>query len=537
MSGYDDAFASLSRFLEQLEGEGQLIASARSVYYEEEFRARASRPSAADARWEDIPVAICDWSEQEGGTYVDLLAKQKKLSTGQRADLETGLKEVFSGPDQPLARKPFFLTRTADLLLDGHEFAGGDDLLAHLVQGFLQRERENKLLDRQGAPLMGNDELDLVLCELALEMWNQETRVLDKLSVQEVAEYVLTTRDVPESTQQILLERVPSLASLVKSRDSRGLAFEHEALFFYFLTRAIVAQYFVERSDLRVVLGRSALPEDVANRIGEALWKDCGHKGDLQHRSDALGDAARQDWLRAAQVQQNSGLILLALIRSCAEAGHGVADLTVRSVTFPGGHLRGVTCRGCTFSEVTFRRTDLTSTRFLNCQANDLLMIEPRISSNTRLEIHGLDPSRHINGLHLVDGPGNLIYDPAEVAKIVAKRGGPKQLDRNGGLQVDESFSKLVEKLMRAYWRANPVCIADPRHKAVFTDRNWQVVRDLLLKHGIVTDEIRPTKGRTKHFLRRQFLPAEIMAGLSGGSLAPLSIQKFWRELAEETSH
>ena len=47
VSGYDDAFNSLATFLEQLEGQGRLIASARSVYYEEEFLSRASRPTTS----------------------------------------------------------------------------------------------------------------------------------------------------------------------------------------------------------------------------------------------------------------------------------------------------------------------------------------------------------------------------------------------------------------------------------------------------------------------------------------------------------
>lgn len=534
VSGYDDAFSSLTSFLEQLEGEGQLIASARSVYYEEEFRARAGRPASAELRWEEAPIAICDWTERERSRYVDLVASRRNLSAESRTALERDLRRVFSGPNEPLAQKPFFLARTSDLLLAEHTFDDGDDLLTQVVQGFLHRERQEKLLDRQQAPLLGHDELEALLCELALEMWNQETRELDTRSIREVAEYVLTIKEIPESTQQIVLERVLSLALLVRSPHERGLAFEHEAFFAYFLTRAIVDRYFKEGADLRALLGRSALPEDVANRIGAALWKEQGSSEDLQHRADTLGEAARQNWLRAAQVQQNAGLILLGLIRASAETGREVTGLAVRSVTFPGSHLRGVVCKECSFSDVIFRRTDLVDTRFLNCRADDVMMIEPRVSSSTRLELHGLDPGAHIQGLHLVNGSGNVLYDPDEVARAIADRGGPEPEDRNGRIRVDQSSLQLVERLMRAYGRANPVCEEDPRHKTVFSDRNWPAVRDLLLRHGIVTDETRQTKGRPKSFLRRQFLPAEIMAGLRESASTPLAIRKFWRELAEE---
>lgn len=533
VSGYDDAFSSLTSFLEQLEGEGQVVASARSIYYEEEFRARAGRPTAAELSWEEAPVAICEWRERERSDYVDLIASRKNLSPRRRTALESDLKRVFSGPNESLAQKPFFLARTSELLLSEHRFDDGDDLLTQLVQGFLHRERQEKLLDRQQAPLLGHDELDTLLCELALEMWNQETRELDTRSIREVAEYVLTIKEIPESTQQIVLEKVLSLALLVRSPYQRGLAFEHEAFFAYFLTRAIVDRYFKRDADLRAVLGRSALPEDVASRIGAALWKEQESSEHLQHRADALGEAARQNWIRAPQVQQNAGLILLGLIRASAKPGHEVAGLAVRSVTFPGSHLRGVVCRECTFSDVIFRRTDLADTRFLNCRADDVMMIEPRVSSSTRLEFQGLDPGAHVQGLHLVNGSGNVLYDPDEVAKAIADRGGPAPEDENGRVRVDARLLKLVERLMRAYGRANPVCEDDPRHKRLFSDPNWPAVRDVLLRHGIVTAETRQTKGRPKRFLRRHFLPAEIMAGLREGTSTPLAIQKFWQEFAE----
>ena len=56
VSGYDDAFSSLAQFLEQMEGQGCLVASARSVYYEAEFLARAGKESATgDQAWTHVP--------------------------------------------------------------------------------------------------------------------------------------------------------------------------------------------------------------------------------------------------------------------------------------------------------------------------------------------------------------------------------------------------------------------------------------------------------------------------------------------------
>ena len=68
VSGYDDAFNSLSTFLEQLDGEGRLIASARSVYYEEEFLSRADRASTTGGQaWSHVPVRIVLGEMRTGG--------------------------------------------------------------------------------------------------------------------------------------------------------------------------------------------------------------------------------------------------------------------------------------------------------------------------------------------------------------------------------------------------------------------------------------------------------------------------------------
>ena len=208
VSGYDDAFNSLSTFLEQLDGYGRIIASARSVYYEEEFLKRAGQASATGHhRWSHIPVEIVPWNNENRASYMDKLAVHRALSIEQLHDLRKRVHGAFQN-DRRLSEKPLFFTKTVDLVRTDRDFSSNGDLLGTLIRSFLEREQAEKLLDRQQRPLLSDERLEKVIEELAEEMWNQETRELDGRSVKEVAEYILYGTEVEESQRQIIVENV-----------------------------------------------------------------------------------------------------------------------------------------------------------------------------------------------------------------------------------------------------------------------------------------------------------------------------------------
>lgn len=190
-SGYDDAFSSLDVFLGQLEGEGQLIASSRSIYYEDEFRSRAATDTMNSSTWEQMPVRISNWTDSQKTAYlVKYFANNQSI--GDRSDEIR--KQICSISDRHgrMLSKPLFFAKTVELLHRNRKFniENYEVLLDGLVRGLLEREKDDKLLDRHSNPLLSVEQISALMCELAEEMWNQETRVLDSNSVQEVAENV-----------------------------------------------------------------------------------------------------------------------------------------------------------------------------------------------------------------------------------------------------------------------------------------------------------------------------------------------------------
>ena len=545
VSGYDDAFSSLSGFLERLEGEGQLLVSARSVYYEEEFLARTGSLSVSgEQAWSHIPVRVREWEEGDQKTYLDMWVNQKELADDEATLLQERVKEAFSDDNRDLASKPLFFTRVVQFLERDPSFSSGEDLLGALVKEHLTRERKEKLLDRHSSPLLTERQIDRLMRELAQEMWNQETRELDSRSVREVAEYVVETEELDvlsETAKQVIVERMPTLALLATSDTTAtrsGISFEHELFFFYFLARSMVSEFKAENRDVRLTLSRSAMPEDIADRVALELCTSNGPltRDRLQQLLDRLSRSGTTEWRRTTQVRENAGLLAMALIREYAGSGKNpqpVDGCTIRSVVFPGSHLRNVKLKRCSLVDMSIRRTDLAATRFEECEARDTLLFAPLVATDsTRLQLRGLAVAQ-VFGIRLQgDDSVETNYDPSFVAATLTKCGAPVEIGHTKTSEkIVPEYVQLLERLIRAYHRANPVCTEDDTLHRIFRDPRWNTLERLLLTHEILKKERRSTGGRPKEFLRRQFLPEQIMSGMIDGGDSDTRIRSFWKAL------
>ena len=376
--------------------------------------------------------------------------------------------------------------------------------------------------------------------ELAEEMWNQETRELDHGSVREVAEYVLDDGDMPEFARRTVVERMPTLAFLAPSDRHESVLFEHEVFFFHFLARALVNRY-VQNMDMRVVLSRSPLPEFVAERLAfELQQKDRLSSLDrLQEILDRLSDAGRLEWRRTMQVRENAGLIVLALLREFANgngAGPEIAGCMIGTVIFPGSDLHNVTLRGCTLVNVEIRRTDLGATKFIDCNAHGVLLVEPRVRiDSTRLELKGLRVPDDVAGIQELRDDGNRkVYAPDEIANVLSKCGAPVAAVAQDDIRrVPRDLRALLDRLIHAYEKANPLCDGDQHLQDLFGASKWPELRRLLLRHGVVKLDSRSASGRPKEFLRRRFASHEIMKGENRASHVEPQIARFWDDLED----
>lgn len=527
VSGYNDAFGSLTGLLDGLEGRGHILASARSVYYEEEFVSRAARiADAPDLAWTHIPVRLCDWSDADRRRYVDAWTKREGMPEEEINNLRANIKQAFAGQERTLEAKPLFFTRIVSLLRRNPGFSGGQDPLQALARDYMQRERKEKLLYKNSAPLLTQEQFERLMRELAEEMWNQDTRELDYPSVRYVAEYVVESEDLSETAKSTVIQRMPTLAFLAQGSDpaSHSGAFEHELFFFYFLGASIAHRLSSSDGDMSIVLSRSALPEDVADRAAAALGREPNR---LQEFVTRLVQAGKTEWSRTKQVKENVGLLVMALFRERGE----IDGCSVSAVVFPGGHFRGVCMKRCSFTETVFKRTNLDKARFEDCEAREALFVEPFLNpETTRLGITGIDSSQFV-GVRLRDS--ETVYNPTFIAERLKECGAPV-FERGAGAReprIPLRYVQVLERLMGAYRRANPVCADDIHLGKFFSTPEWATLESLLVEHKLVVKETGHPGGAPITLFRRRFAADQLMSGLNGDLSGEHRVDGFWRAL------
>ena len=169
--GYEDAFSSLRRFVDDLDGLGYLIASARSTYYQQEFLSRTGRVDLAGQMLRVVPIDILPWDDVEFNEYLTFRYTSTPLPSLSKPDFVEKMRDAFSPlQNRSLRTKPFFVAKTADLVLEGVEFKEVG-LLEQLVEGYFERERTEKLLDKAGQPLLKSEQIRKIVQLVCDEMW------------------------------------------------------------------------------------------------------------------------------------------------------------------------------------------------------------------------------------------------------------------------------------------------------------------------------------------------------------------------------
>ncbi len=542
VGGYDDAFSSLASFIGELDGEGRIIASARSAYYEQEFLQRAgTAASLGQQSWMQVPIKVENWGEDELSAYATKYCQAGGMDDVRTQELVASARRALSGANSALLGKPLFIAKTLELLATVPDFAfKGNDLLKSLVEGYLERERCAKLLDKSSKPLLTHDQMSSLMVALADEMWNQETRELDSRSVKEIADFQLELLGVDSAARIITTERMPFLAFMTKGSRSGQVAYEHEMFFSYFLAAALSKRLISKDIGFELFLGRSILPSEVSDTASRILIEEkrLSDNAALQGMLAYVGSAAIQRNSRSEQIKENAGTLVLALFNTLHDSGWTeLKNAEIRGITFPGGSMERLEFNSCNFSNVIFRRVDLSLARFINCSAHDVSFYEPTVDpKSTRLQFVNFDPASVYGIRWHHDDRLEVVYDPDQLLDVLSKCGAVEKAKTAGetARKIDPHLLDMIQRLLRAYNRANPLCVADWQLKKIVAENQWSDLRRILIEFGIVTSEERDTSGSHKEFLRRRFLTDDVMNGLYRSRDAAPQIQRFWDKIEQE---
>jgi hypothetical protein len=532
VGGYDDAFSSISSFIEELGGKGAIVASARSTYYEQEFLSRASRASQfGEQSWRLSSVEVKAWSDAEIKEFVRLEADG---DVGLADSLFIRLKKIFSGENAVLGEKPLFVVRVGGYILSGSDLSGEGRILEQLMDAFIVREQREKLLSKSGKPILTTGELRSLCADLAEEMWNLGTRELDKLTVRELADLAMSDSSNSASDKSTVIERMPSMAFLQPGEAQGSVAFEHELFFDLFLASRLAEKIHGSSPGLPLLMGRSTMPEALAEGVADEIFK---LSKPLDELAKTLGKAGGSHAAKQQFVKENCGHVMGFLIKYSSDNSGAVDDVHFSNMTFPGSSFHNVTIRNSLFSQVEFKRIDAVGLVLEKCTGDGVLFEAPLISSSTRLDIDGITAERDFVGIRRVDDDASdglmALYDPRLIHRYLKEAGLPSaQADVLEDVRkIDPAVVRLVERLAKAYSRCNPICAQDNFLTGIFDDPSWPEVKRIALASNIIKEENRQAHGSRREFFRKMVQPDDLLSGLRRTTTASSAVVVFWDQL------
>jgi hypothetical protein len=481
-AGYTDAFSSLQTLLSDLGGQGVLIVSARSSFYETEFIERGHSFDAAAYRV--APVSLHPWTRSKLEQFIRLISPQAQQDAfvSMLGDLDPG--------DLELLHRPFFAQAFPAYAEARFRTGSAPPVLDHLIDEYVRREAD-KVVNGVGQPLLPPDVHRQIFEEAAEQMWLAGDRKLSIDDLRALAEAMAEGANLNEGDIDQFRTKITSYAGfqLDAARDAFG--FEHEVYFDYFLARAGARQF--GASNAGPFLDGGLLPPRLLASLAGIRTPEVVLDDVETLRSTALQTNRRQ----------NSGSLITAAVRQLSR----VEGRTFSNAEFVGEDLTGLVFTRCAFRHCTFFEVDLRQTAFDECEAVASTWSGIMIDAATRFDVKGVDVYSDVSSVTSYE-TGLETFDPAQLLEQLQAAGLPAvETDQVEPLPLGHRAAgvlELVERLERRFRRTTLIADDDDNGGArIFGHPEWSTARELLERHGLVKVDTRPASGRRKEFLRR----------------------------------
>jgi hypothetical protein len=525
-SSASEAFANLALFLGQLDCEGVLVASSRSAFIDYRMLYEKAREVAAtqDISYEVVPIELLPWNNDAIGRFCN----ERSPSSPILKDRIFALMEARAGD---LVRKPFFLSRIAEMVLEGRAISEEGDLTSQIVNDALEREA-SKLKDQRGRELLTIDQ-HRIFCEtIAEEMWILGSPEIDCDSLRLIAELCADEFGLTDKDKKTLVDRsiAHGLLTVVPGATRERRIFEHELFRFEFQASRFGRALAEGSGAIGDFALRAELPLEVVNRIPTLGFEEAIT---VSNAIAALcGMAARGT--KSQFASSNAGSLVAALIRNRTDLPMGLSlvGLYIRSQDFGMSRLEAAEVRSCVFEEVDLRKVQLIS-----CIVADTTFIRCRLGPDTRLDGTAV-ATDWFAGIRLEDRSGLAErYDPGEITAVLREAGGivPRnESEPQAGLEDSLRERVAVIESLLAHARTHFYILRDdPWYiNNLETCASWPELEKLLRDHDLLQDVKLRKSGRPQIFLRLTVAPDKILqARVKVDSNTPRNAAEFWSDL------
>lgn len=514
-AGYGDAFGSLHQFLDQLDGYGTLIVSARSSFYDVEFLGRELTEGTRTSAYDIVPVTLLPWDDNEIFQYLAHVRDTTGISEDDRRAVSD-----LSPADRALLSKPFFTSLFPEYVASPDGRSSGVSLSDYLVGSYVRRE-SLKIADRDGRPLLEVDGHRKIFELIAEEMWTGEKRDFNADEIRTVAELVAEEAKLAGDSARQLVTKITSYAGFRTSRQGREqrFQFEHEVYFDHFLSQALRRRLTLP-AEVGSFLDGGLLPEEVITAVVDV---------DNAPQWLILLDGFQRNTALQENRRRNAGTLAAVCFRKVKEIkNRSIKFCQFVNTTFGSASFESVEFRDCRFVGVRLEDATFKNCKLENCLAESLV-----VAGRGQMQITGLVPGENLYCLINVETSDHL-YSPADMRRILDHAGVPGMAEEFLDIQYSDNAQKhiaLLQRVVSKYRQSNLICLEDDRLVNLFRDPVWPSLHELLINHQIVSEESRPASGVKKTFIRSMISLTELMRLERQSTLPADPLGNFWRAL------
>lgn len=522
--GARDAFLRISELLDQLKGAGTLLVSARESFFELYQISAAIRTYLQPkvGSYSTSVVKLLPWGTEQGKAVFASLGSSKP-------DEDLGaLVRAFEG-ETDIVLHPFFLTRLAPLWRQGERFAGVSNISGrqertrYVIETFVQRESQEKWIDRDRRTLLDSNGHNALLGGIAGEMWRSGAFALHADELRLAAELSLSNRSVPHHTMSEVLEKVPQHAAL-QSRD-RGYGFIHESFLHYFLGHHIASLISTsEGEQLSAILSGRELTPSITEWI---IWNWRGTRTGVVKAVNYL--EGLRGLRPSSTLADNVAVLTSALAKDRLEAD----ALILSRHTFSGDFFAGGSYVNVRFVECRFWITDLRGATFSNCVFQHCEFSNVQVGNGTRFD-NSVARSTTFTQLEREHGPS--CFSPDEIGAALTELGlgiAPEEVARpqpKPFLQVESDVVETVERLVKQSERSTDLSVDD------LEERFGSVVGEVVkigLRDGVLREVVKNASGPRKLFVRVK-VDRNLLLQAYTRHTGVAAIDAFWASLARK---
>ncbi|WP_159017581.1 NACHT domain-containing protein [Cognatiluteimonas profundi] len=469
--GYEDSWAALRAFINEVGASGTILLAARDTFVEEqELLEKIQKDSS------EVDLSLLHVRPPSQTSAVQWLSQSPSWKA---SDINSPMTSEFLS-EGSYALRPFFLRELQDA-------KGWREVIDAGPRSFLVNKllhREAVLLAQQLGGVTAEElkpRLFSLLQEIALEMGAREVDWIEVEHLGYMTEYCFEG-SLDEVSQRKLIHKSGSFAFLEVGEEPGKRVFPHSEIRSYFLGGAILSS--VSKEMLPSVLRRAALSAEHMEAFSE-VFED---RPEELRRAAAFLSRQFAAISAADSFSANIGTLLVMM------SGLGVVDrldyVEVIDGTFAGG-VPDLTINEGRIGRLDARGANLKKLVLTNSSIDTLVIdahthLGPSLGAIENIEIRNLEGSEIIRGRQRVsDYIENVIASAAETP------------DDAGYVEL---FDRIIRRLIRHHYLRERG--GDDEGAFLLLDARWHFIREVLEKHGRLEVVKKSMKGVSSNLIR-----------------------------------